>query len=127
MATSMLDRAAHAVADPTRRAILRLVAPAEQSVADIAQHFEVTRPAISQHLRVLRDAELVTYREAGTRRLYRARPQGLGELRGWLEGFWNDALDRLASDEPARGGARSRRPPALAYRPLRGSGRRVPH
>ncbi|MDG2112294.1 MAG: metalloregulator ArsR/SmtB family transcription factor [Actinomycetota bacterium] len=96
MTASTLDRAAHAVADPTRRAILRLVTPGEQSVADIASNFDVTRPAISQHLRVLREAELVTIREVGTRRLYKARPEGLGELRGWVEGFWTDALDRLA-------------------------------
>ncbi|MBI3455681.1 MAG: helix-turn-helix transcriptional regulator [Candidatus Rokubacteria bacterium] len=61
----------------------------------MARQFDVTRPAISQHLRVLKRSGLVTERRSGTRRLYRAHPQAVAELRAFLEGFWNDRLDRL--------------------------------
>jgi DNA-binding transcriptional ArsR family regulator len=85
-----------ALADPRRRAILRLVRDVERPSGDIAAHFpEVTGPAISQHLRVLRHAGLLVERRAGTRRLYRARPEGLRELRDWLRDYWGDALDEL--------------------------------
>jgi DNA-binding transcriptional ArsR family regulator len=85
-----------ALADPRRRAILRLVRDAERPAGAIAAHFpDVTGPAISQHLRVLREAGLVAERRSGTRRLYRARPQGLRELRAWLRDFWGDALEDL--------------------------------
>jgi DNA-binding transcriptional ArsR family regulator len=69
----------------------------ERTAGDIAAQFEVTRPAISQHLTVLRDAGLVVERRAGTRRWYRARPEGTRELHDWLEGFWDDGLARLAA------------------------------
>ena len=86
----------HALADSRRRAILRLVRHEERPSGEIAAHFpEVTAPAISQHLRVLRDAGLLTERRAGTRRLYRARPEALRELRQWLREFWGDALEDL--------------------------------
>jgi DNA-binding transcriptional ArsR family regulator len=86
----------NALADPRRRAILRLVRDAERPSGEIAAHFpDVTGPAISQHLRVLREAGLVAERRAGTRRLYRARPEGLHELRAWLRDFWGDALVNL--------------------------------
>ena len=65
------------------------------NVTEIAQHFEVTRPAISQHLRVLQEADLVDVRNEGTRRYYRARPEGLHDLRDWLNDFWASSLDRL--------------------------------
>ena len=85
-----------ALADPRRQAILRLVRDVERPSGEIAAHFpDVTGPAISQHLRVLREAGLLAARRAGTRRLYRARPQGLRELRAWLRDFWDDALDDL--------------------------------
>ena len=90
-----MDAAARAVAEPTRREILRLVHDAERTVTDIASHFDVSRPAISQHLRVLTDAELVTVRNEGTRRYYRARPEGLAELAEWTQSFWTDSLERL--------------------------------
>jgi DNA-binding transcriptional ArsR family regulator len=86
---------AHAIAAPRRREILRLVRGREVSAGEIASHFDVTRPAISQHLRVLRDAELVVERRDGARRLYRARPEGLAELRAFVEDFWDDGLPRL--------------------------------
>lgn len=87
------DAVLHALADPRRRAILRLVRDTELPSGDIAMHFpEVTGPAISQHLRVLRESGLLSERRSGTRRLYRARPEGLSELRQWLREFWGDAL-----------------------------------
>lgn len=91
-----MDAAARALAEPTRREILRLVRDEERTVTDIALQFPVSRPAISQHLRVLADAELVTVRSEGTRRFYRARPEGLAELTEWLESFWTSSLRRLA-------------------------------
>jgi DNA-binding transcriptional ArsR family regulator len=91
----MIDSAVRAIAEPRRREILNLVRDDELSAGEIASRFDVTRPAISQHLTVLRDAGLLTERRDGTRRLYRARPEGLGELREFLEGFWSDRLERL--------------------------------
>jgi DNA-binding transcriptional ArsR family regulator len=85
-----------ALADPRRRAILRLVRDVERPSGDIAAHFpDVTGPAISQHLRVLREAGLVVERRSGTRRMYRARPEGLRGLREWLREYWDDALEDL--------------------------------
>jgi DNA-binding transcriptional ArsR family regulator len=87
------DAVLHALADSRRRAILHLVRHTELPSGAIADRFpEVTPPAISQHLRVLREAGLVSERRTGTRRLYRARPEGLRELRQWLRDFWDDAL-----------------------------------
>ncbi len=80
-----MDEALRAIAEPRRRAILRLVASREMAAGDIARHFDVTRPAVSQHLTVLRQAGLLSERRDGTRRLYRARPQALDELRAFLE------------------------------------------
>lgn len=93
-----MDAAARALAEPRRRQILRLVRDDERTVSDIADHFDVSRPAISQHLKVLADADLVNIRNEGTRRYYRARPEGLAELRDWLDGFWTTSLRRLAAE-----------------------------
>ena len=90
-----MDLALKAIAEPRRRAILRLVRSDELSSGEIASQFDVTGPAISQHLGVLKDAGLVTERRDGTRRLYRARPEGLRDLRTFLEDFWDDGLGRL--------------------------------
>lgn len=90
-----MEPALRAISEPNRREILRIVWTEELPAGDIASHFAVTRPAISQHLRVLKEAGLVTERRDGTRRLYRARPEGLGELRAFLEGMWDDSLERL--------------------------------
>ena len=98
MDTSVLDRTARALADPTRREILDLVRVDEHTASGIAGRFTVSRPAISQHLRVLHDAELLTCRTEGTRRWYRARPEGLGDLRSWLDEFWAAGLQRLKAD-----------------------------
>ena len=90
-----MDTAIRALVEPRRRAILRLVWDAELAAGEIASHFEVTRPAISQHLRVLKEAGLVTERRHGTHRLYRARPEGLRELIEMLDGFWGGRLELL--------------------------------
>ena len=83
------------MADRNRREILRLVWRQELPAGEIARHFTVTRPAISQHLRILEDSGLVAVRKEGTRRLYRARPEGLAELRAYFESLWDDSLERL--------------------------------
>jgi DNA-binding transcriptional ArsR family regulator len=90
-----MEAALRAIAEPRRRQILALVRANELSAGEIARQFEVTWPAISQHLAVLRDAGLVSERRAGTRRLYRARPEGLEELMAFLEGFWDERLAAL--------------------------------
>jgi DNA-binding transcriptional ArsR family regulator len=100
-----VEAAARAIAEPRRRAILRLVRDDELSSGEIASHFDVTRPAISQHLSVLKEAGLVSERRNGTRRLYRARPEGLAELRAFLDELWGarlQALKREAEREEKR-------------------------
>ncbi len=87
-----MEAAIRAIAEPRRRAILHLIRRRELSAGQIASHFDVTRPAISQHLGVLKRAGLVTERRAGTRRLYRARPKGLQGLRDYLDGVWSARL-----------------------------------
>src|SRR5436853_4970564 len=90
-----MESALKAIAAPNRRAILALVRDGELSAGEIASHFDVTRPAISQHLNVLKEAGLVNERRNGTRRLYRARPEGLVELKDFLEEFWDVRLQAL--------------------------------
>jgi DNA-binding transcriptional ArsR family regulator len=90
-----VEAALKAIAAPRRRQILTLVRDGELSAGEIASHFDVTRPAVSQHLNVLKEAGLVSERRNGTRRLYRARPEGLTELRQFLEGFWDVRLEAL--------------------------------
>jgi DNA-binding transcriptional ArsR family regulator len=90
-----VEAALKAIAEPRRRQILTLVRDGELSAGEIAAHFDVTRPAVSQHLNVLKEAGLVSERRNGTRRLYRARPEGLGELKTFLEGFWDERLSAL--------------------------------
>ncbi len=85
-----------ALAEPRRRDILQLIGDREMPAGEIAGHFNVSRPAISQHLQVLRAAGLVTERRAGTQHLYQARPEALAELKRFLDQFWTDALDRLS-------------------------------
>jgi DNA-binding transcriptional ArsR family regulator len=97
-----------AIAQPTRREILRLLAGGELSAGAVASRFAVTQPAISQHLRVLREAGLVTERREGARRLYRVRTEGLTDLHGFLATFFDDGLRRLKEvvEEEERTGAR---------------------
>jgi DNA-binding transcriptional ArsR family regulator len=100
-----VEAALKAIAAEPRRRILTLVRDDELSAGEIAAHFDVTRPAVSQHLNVLKEAGLVSERRNGTRRLYRARPDGLVELRKFLEEFWSprlEALKREAEKEEKR-------------------------
>jgi len=84
-----------ALAAPRRREVLALVADRERTAGEIAARFDVTRQAISQHLRILLDAGLIRARRDGTRRWYGARPEGLEEVRAYVAAMWPDALDRL--------------------------------
>jgi DNA-binding transcriptional ArsR family regulator len=93
-----VEAALKAIAEPRRREILTLVRDGELSAGEIAGHFDVTRPAISQHLTVLKEAGLVSERRDGTRRLYQARPQGLAEVRQFLEAFWDERLGALRDE-----------------------------
>ena len=86
-----------ALADPTRRAVFERVVEGPRSVGEITAGMKVSRPAVSQHLRVLKDAGLVHETRAGTRRVYSADPQALGELRAYVDAMWRTALDRFAA------------------------------
>lgn len=91
-----------AISDPTRRRVLELVRDRELPAGEIAAEFEISRPAVSRHLRVLRQAGLVSERRAGRLRLYRSDPEPLGELRRWLDAYWSGrlaALKELAEEE----------------------------
>src|SRR5881409_933861 len=90
-----MEAALKAIAAPRRRQILSLVRDGELSAGEIASHFDVTRPAVSQHLNVLKEAGLVSERRNGTKRLYRARPEGLVQVKAFLEEFWDDRLEAL--------------------------------
>jgi DNA-binding transcriptional ArsR family regulator len=81
-----------ALGDPTRRSVFERLRGGPRSVGEIAQGLDVTRPAVSQHLKVLKAARLVVDRPEGTRRLYGVEAQGLKALRSWLDGFWDEAL-----------------------------------
>jgi DNA-binding transcriptional ArsR family regulator len=100
------DEAIRAIAEPRRREILRVLLAGELAAGAVADRFrDVTRPAVSQHLRVLREAGLVTERRDGTRRLYRADPVRIARLRAYLDAFWGDRLESLrlgAEDETRR-------------------------
>jgi len=84
--------ALQALGDPTRRSIFEQLRKGPRAVGEIAAQLPVSRPAVSQHLRVLKEAGLVTERQDGTRRLYRVDPNGLAGLRAYLDGFWEEAL-----------------------------------
>jgi DNA-binding transcriptional ArsR family regulator len=92
----------NALGDPTRRAVLEALSGGPRAVGEIAAGLPVSRPAVSQHLRVLREAGLVTERKEGTRRLYGADPRGLAELRAYFDDFWVRALEAF-KDEVERG------------------------
>ena len=100
-----MEAAAAALADPIRRRVLELVRDAEVPAGELAAQFPVSRPAVSRHLRVLREAGLVHERREGRLRLYRADPAPLAELRGWLEAYWAERLDALKA-LAEEGGAR---------------------
>ena len=100
-----MEAALKAIAEPRRQQILRLVWDAERPAGEIAIHFDVTRPAISKHLRVLKQAGFVTERRVGTQRLYRAEPERLAALGRFLESFWDESLLRIkeAAETGAKG------------------------
>ena len=122
-----MDSALKALAEPRRREILRLVWSTELPATEIASHFaEVTRSAISQHLGVLREAQLVTERRDGTRRLYRADHGEMARLRDFLDRYWTDGLLRLRDAAEAAERARTRQPDRRDNRPTRDRPTRQP-
>jgi len=92
------DTALTALADPTRRRVFEKLGSGPKAVGAIARGLPVSRPAVSQHLRVLKQAGLVADRPEGTRRVYYIDPQGLGALRKWLDQFWDTALQAYAEE-----------------------------
>ena len=91
-----------ALGDPTRRTIFELLADGPLPVGEIARHLPVTRPAVSQHLKVLKEAGLVTDRPSGTKRLYQVNPEAVAALRAYFDGFWNRSLAafKAAAEQP---------------------------
>lgn len=87
-----------ALADPTRREIFERIAKAPAAVGELAGSLPISRPAVSQHLKVLKTAGLVTDRAEGTRRVYAIDPNGLGPLRAWLNQFWGTTLDAFKAE-----------------------------
>jgi DNA-binding transcriptional ArsR family regulator len=107
----LVQEALKALAEPRRQEILRLIGERELAAGEIAAHFQVSRPAISQHLQVLKAAGLVRERRAGTRHLYQARPEALVELRAFIEQFWDGALANLTRAAEAEERRRKRDEP----------------
>lgn len=108
-----MDAALKALAEPRRRAILKLVWSQELPATAIAERFsDVSRPAVSQHLRVLKDADLLVERREGTRRLYRANSETMSELRDFLDDYWTSGLERLRDVAEAAESAKRAMPTA---------------
>ncbi|WP_304165704.1 helix-turn-helix transcriptional regulator [Phenylobacterium aquaticum] len=95
---SYANSAFSALADPTRRQVFERLALGPAAVVDLAQGLPVSRPAVSQHLKILKEAGLVSDRPEGTRRVYQIDPKGLGAMRAWLDQFWAVALDAYAAE-----------------------------
>jgi len=104
------DRALDALGDPTRRSVFVRLRDGSRSVREIADGMDVSRSAVSQHLKVLKDAGLVVARAEGTRRFYAVDAAGIERLRNWLDGFWSEALSafKKAAEREAAKGRRSR-------------------
>ncbi|HEY7977967.1 MAG TPA: metalloregulator ArsR/SmtB family transcription factor [Rhizomicrobium sp.] len=92
------DRALAALSDPTRRRVFERLKPGGRAVGEIAKGLPVSRPAVSQHLKILKEAGLVRETRDGTRRIYEIDPKGLGQLRRWLDQFWDTALDAFRAE-----------------------------
>ena len=92
------ERVFAALHDPTRRTVFESLRNGPKAVGEIARSLPVTRPAVSQHLKVLKEAGLVDDRSEGTRRIYHIDPKGLGAMRAWLDQFWEVALDAFAAE-----------------------------
>ncbi|HWH59800.1 MAG TPA: metalloregulator ArsR/SmtB family transcription factor [Terriglobales bacterium] len=99
-----VELALDALGDPTRRAVFKRLRGGNLSVREIADRMDVSRPAVSQHLKVLKVAKLVVVRTEGTRRLYGVDPHGIESLRNWLDGFWDETLMafRQAAEQAAK-------------------------
>jgi len=93
-----------ALGDPTRRQVFELLRRGPQSVGELAAELPVSRPAVSQHLRVLENAGLVTHQRVGTRHMYELNGNGVVALREWVEGFWDEALARFKAAADNKGG-----------------------
>jgi DNA-binding transcriptional ArsR family regulator len=102
----LVETVLKAIAEPRRQEILRLIWQRERAAGDVAAHFDISRPAISKHLRILKEAGLLEERRAGTQRLYRARPERLADARRFLESFWDEGLAAIkrSAEGDARGG-----------------------
>ena len=104
--TAGIERVLDALGDPSRRAVFKRIRGGKRSVREIAEGLDVSRPAVSQHLKVLKAARLVVVRIEGTRRFYGVDPHGIEDLRRWLGGFWRDTLvafKKAAEREAAEG------------------------
>jgi DNA-binding transcriptional ArsR family regulator len=101
------ERVLDALGDPTRRRVLERLRHGSRSVREIADRMDVSRPAISQHLKVLKGAGLVVVRAEGTRRLYTVDTRGIEALRRWIDGFWDEALTafKRAAEKAAKDGS----------------------
>ncbi|WP_433446354.1 ArsR/SmtB family transcription factor [Streptomyces sp. CA-142005] len=97
------EDALSALADPTRRAVFERLVDGPKAVGQLAEDLPVSRPAVSQHLKVLKEAGLVVDRAVGTRRVYQLNPAGLGALRAWLDRFWDQALAAFAAAAESEG------------------------
>ena len=117
------SRAFAALADPTRREIFERLAAEPSAVGELADELPVSRPAVSQHLKVLKEAGLVVDRAIGTRRVYEIDPNGLGALRAWLDRFWGAALDAFKAEVERDTPAAPSRRNAKTARPVRKLGR----
>ncbi|MCK6257832.1 metalloregulator ArsR/SmtB family transcription factor [Fictibacillus sp. KIGAM418] len=100
----MIEKAIHSLSVPTRRAILDVLRGRELASSDIAAHFELSAPAISQHLKVLHDSGMVVVRKSGTKRYYRIRREGFADLKEFVDQFWDNSLFALkeAAEEEER-------------------------
>jgi DNA-binding transcriptional ArsR family regulator len=105
------SKALQCLSDPTRRQVFERLRAGPQSVGALARGLPVSRPAVSQHLKALRAAGLVSQRSEGTRRVYFVDPDGLGELRQWVDRFWNDALRSFGNEVSAPRSAAARKKP----------------
>jgi DNA-binding transcriptional ArsR family regulator len=105
------DMALASLADPTRRRIFERLRAGPAAVGTIANGLPVSRPAVSQHLKVLKEAGLVNDRPEGTRRVYYIDPDGLGELRAWIDAFWGDALASFKAELEQEAARRPRSTP----------------
>jgi DNA-binding transcriptional ArsR family regulator len=108
-AATRAEKALDAFGDPTRRRIFERLRHRTRSVGEIADGMDVSRPAVSQHLKVLQQAGLVVVFSQGTRRLYSIEPRGIAALRGWLDGFWDEALTAF-KEAAEREAVRERKP-----------------